>query len=214
MKANYFLKLFAFCVLLLIVRALQTGQLSFFFLLWNLFLACVPYAIIKKYNPYAKPVYRYFILALTLLFLPNAPYILTDLVHLTKNLLAPKWFDLILILSFSLLGLYFFVITIELVLNILSVHVKSKRQLALFKLLIFLSNGYGIYLGRYLRFNSWDVVSNLDNLAIQMFYSVFDSKHYKETLGITFTFTIFLYLIYETYESFKNKAEIKTNELL
>lgn len=37
MKPNYFLKLFAFCLLLLTVRALQTGQLSFFFLLWNLF---------------------------------------------------------------------------------------------------------------------------------------------------------------------------------
>ncbi|PBQ34346.1 hypothetical protein CNR22_22065 [Sphingobacteriaceae bacterium] len=214
MKTTYFLKLFAFCILLLILRALQTGNLSFFFLLWNLFLACIPYALIKKYNPFAKAIQRNLILVLTLLFLPNAPYILTDLFHLTKNLIAPMWFDLILILSFSLLGLSLFVMTIARILDILSDQIKSRVQLNLFKFLILLSNGYGIYLGRYLRFNSWDVLSNPDDLVLQMFYSVFDSKNCKETLGVTFTFTIFLYLVYEIYDSFKTREGGKTNGLL
>lgn len=177
------------------------------------FLACVPYALIKKYTSFTRPLHRTLILILALLFLPNAPYILTDLFHLTKNLLAPMWFDLILILSFSLLGLYFFVITLERILDILKNQVKP-TQLNLLKLLIFMSNGYGIYLGRYLRFNSWDILSHPDDLVFQMFYSVFNSENYKETLGVTFTFTIFLYLVYETYESFGRRGEAKTNELL
>ena len=88
---------------------------------------------------------------------------------------------------------------------------KSRGWFNCIKFGVILSNGYGIYLGRYLRFNSWDVISNPDDLAIRMFRSVFDSRHYKETFSVTITFTIFLYLIFEIYESFKKRVGEKQN---
>ena len=72
---------------------------------------------------------------------------------------------------------------------------------------------YGIYLGRYLRFNSWDLVSDPFNLARQMFYSVFSQNCYKETLSVTITFTIFLYLVFEILASLKSAVNTQQNEL-
>ncbi len=214
MRSSNILKLFAFCLVLLTVRALKTHHYSFFFLLWNLFLAWMPYWIISNYQKFKTRTGQFCIIALTLLFLPNAPYILTDLFHLTKNLIAPMWFDLVLILSFSLLGLTLFILATERLFIILSPFFRSTALFNCVKFLVILSNGYGIYLGRYLRFNSWDIVSNPDDLALKMFHSVFDSNNYKETLSVTFTFTIFLYLIFEIYTSFKKRIGEESNGIL
>jgi len=213
MRSITILKLVVFCIAMLTMRLLKTEHFSFFFLLWNLLLASLPYWMISRYYKLKTSKGRFAIIAGTLLFLPNAPYLLTDLFHLTKNLVAPMWFDLVLILSFSILGLLLFIITAEKLFTILSTFFKSRAAFSCVKFLIILSNGYGIYLGRYLRFNSWDVISNPDDLALRMYQSVFDRNNYKETLAITITFAIFLYLVFEIYESFKKRVEEKQNEL-
>lgn len=59
-----------------------------------------------------------------------------------------------------------------------------------------LSSSYGIYLGRYLRFNSWDVLTHPLYLMHQVSSSLFHPTHYKETWSVTFAFTGFLILIY------------------
>jgi len=214
MRTSNILKLFAFCLVLLTVRALKTHHYAFLFLIWNLLLAWIPYLIISNYEAFKTRKAQFCIIGLTVLFLPNVPYICTDLFHLSKNLIAPMWFDLILILSFSLLGLILFIVTTEKLFTILEPFFRSVWLFNCVKFLVILSNGYGIYLGRYLRFNSWDIISNPDDLVLRMFYSVFDSNNYKETLSITFTFTIFLYLIYEIYTSFKKRIEEGRNGIL
>jgi uncharacterized membrane protein len=213
MKNSVILKLFMFCLVLLFIRIFKTGHFSFLFLLWNLFLAWLPYWFIQKYHSTRTRPVQYAILGLTILFLPNAPYIVTDLFHLTKNLLAPMWFDLILILTFSLLGLIFFILTTERIFTILMSLIQSHFWFRFAKFLIILLTGYGIYLGRYLRFNSWDIVYNPDNLALRVFHSFFDAGSYKETFSVTITFTIFLYLVFEIYESLKSKQEKPKNEV-
>lgn len=213
MKPSLLFKPVVFCLILLSIRAFKTGHLSFYFLLWNLFLAWLPYCLISGYDKFQRKELQFVIIGLTILFLPNAPYILTDLFHLTLNLRAPLWFDLILILSFSLLGLLYFILTTDRLFAILAPFFGSRKLFNCVKFLVILSNGYGIYLGRYLRFNSWDVISNPDTLLFQMYRSVFDRNSYKETLSVTFTFTIFLYLVFEIYESVKKRLESQQNEL-
>ena len=80
--------------------------------------------------------------------------------------------------------------------------------------MLLLACSYGMYLGRYLRYNSWDIISSPIDLAIGMINSVFNPNYYKETLSVTITFAVFLYLIFEIYISFKNKLHQPKNELL
>lgn len=202
MKLNFLHKLVLFCVVMIMVRFFKTGHVSFLFLFWNLLLAWLPLYFSKKINNRQNKWWRYSMLGFSILFLPNAPYILTDLFHLKKDLVAPLWFDLILILSFALLGLIYFFMALDIILAELA-SLFTFGSNASIKLVLFLSTGYGIYLGRYLRFNSWDVISNPFGLANGVFKSVFDINQCKETFSITITFTVFLYLIYETYRSFK-----------
>lgn len=202
-KNAVFLKLLLFCLVLLTIRVVQTHHYSFVFLLWNLFLAWVPLYILSKYHQQKKAWRQVLVIMLTLLFLPNAPYIVTDLFHLSKHLIAPLWFDTLLILSFALLGIVLFLRCFEQLLLILKPIIKNEQLYFFAKILILLSNGYGIYLGRYLRFNSWDIVSDPVDLFTSLYHSLLDRNNYKETLAITFAFSVFLYLIFELYTGFK-----------
>ncbi|MGZ3920201.1 MAG: DUF1361 domain-containing protein [Bacteroidia bacterium] len=201
---SYLSRFVIFCAALLVIRHFKTDHYSFLFLLWNLFLAWLPLFFIRRTSMYQNKLKRIALLWLSILFLPNAPYILTDLFHLKKTLIAPLWFDLVLILSFAILGLIYFIMALELILKEITLDFPVYIQ-KLSKPFLFLSSGYGIYLGRYLRFNSWDVVSQPFHLAGSMYNSIFNPLCFKETMAVTITFTIFLYLIFEIYLSFKKK---------
>lgn len=202
-----------FCLLLLLIRLLKTNQFSFLFLIWNLFLAWLPYCFIRSYARTRKPLAKAVVIGLTILFLPNAPYILTDLFHLTKNPAVPMWFDLILILSFALLGMVFFILAFNELMAVISPWFRSKKMLNLTKNSMLFATGYGIYLGRYLRFNSWDVVSSPFELITQMFYSIFDPACFKETVAVSFIFAIFLYLVIEITNSMTASLKPKHHDL-
>ncbi|MBA3665173.1 MAG: DUF1361 domain-containing protein [Bacteroidetes bacterium] len=211
-KISFLSRLVIFCGLLIVARFFKTGHYSFLFLFWNLFLAWLPLWAIKKIKNNDTVIKRRFWLAVSVLFLPNAPYILTDLFHLKKELLAPLWFDLILILSFAFLGLIYFILALDLIFKEIGMTFPVYVQ-KLAKPLLFLSSSYGIYLGRYLRFNSWDIVSQPLHLAGSVYNSIFNGSSFKETFSVTLTFTVFLYLIYEIYLSFK-KQNISTHHEL
>ncbi len=213
MRADNLFKLFCFCLLLLIVRIMKTDQWSYAFLIWNLFLAFIPYILIKNYKYNQHRILQAAIIGATILFLPNAPYIITDLFHLRARIAAPMWLDLILILSFAFLGMVFFILSVNRLLAISNGLFNSRWITSGIKFFIMLSSAYGIYLGRYLRFNSWDIVSDPFHLAKKMLLSVFDADCYKETFAVTITFTIFLYLIFEIVASLKNATKTQTNEL-
>jgi uncharacterized membrane protein len=204
MRIPFLARLVLFCALLIIVRFYKTGHYSFIFLFWNLFLAWLPLFFARKLNYEDGKIKRFLLLGVSVLFLPNAPYILTDLFHLKKSLVAPLWFDLILILSFAILGMLYFILALDLIFKEVSRSFAGYVQ-RVFKPMLFLSTGYGIYLGRYLRYNSWDVLSQPVELAGGIFNSIFNSSCYKETCAVTITFTVFLYLVYEIYLSFKNQ---------
>lgn len=212
MKISIINKLVMFCIALVAVRIFKTKQYSFLFLLWNLLLAYLPLLFVRLIKVNRLKYLNICFLLLSILFLPNAPYILTDLFHLKKALVAPLWFDLILILSFAILGFIYFIVAFELILNTIKTNYHQKI-FVIAKPFLLLICSYGIYLGRYLRYNSWDIIYSPVDLAKGMLNSVFNPNYYKETLSVTVTFTIFLYLIFELYLSFKNKLKHTENEL-
>ncbi|HEX6032281.1 MAG TPA: DUF1361 domain-containing protein, partial [Tepidiformaceae bacterium] len=91
----------AVAVALLVVRVRMTGDPHFAFLVWNLFLAWVPMALavllFAAHRGGAPSLFLAAPFGLWLLFLPNAPYLLTDFIHLAPDTRVPLWFDFALL---------------------------------------------------------------------------------------------------------------------
>lgn len=197
-------KLLLFCLVLVLCRIIKTQQLSYLFLFWNLFLAYVPIYLLSLTKKLNHQYLRWIFIGVSILFLPNAPYVLTDLFHLHKSNIVPMWYDLVLIVSFALLSLIYFVQASHIILSTIKLHIKSFLVEPI-KIIIFMSCGYGIYLGRYLRFNSWDLITDPLILANGIINSLFNNNACKETYAVTFVFGIFLYLVFELFSVMQNK---------
>lgn len=131
--------------------------MRFIFLGWNLFLAVIPYFLIHRVETKEK-IKSLIIIGLCILFLPNSAYLITDLVHFKKSAGGyGYWFDLVLLFSFAWAGLLYSSLTIDKLRNRIHKHF-GKRWSHAFTILIFPAIGYGLYLGRVERFNSWDVI--------------------------------------------------------
>jgi uncharacterized membrane protein len=144
----------------LFIRIIYTQSFRFLFLPWNLFLAFVPYAITnyimrKEHNMYRIKIIAY--LAIWWLFLPNAPYIVTDLVHLKLSSYYSVWLDMLIIYLFSIAGLLFGFKSVKNAALIITSQFGAKYH-SIFVNLAVLSCGFGIYLGRIVRLNSWDMI--------------------------------------------------------
>jgi uncharacterized membrane protein len=152
----------ATCGLLVFARIMRTGNIRYSFLIWNLFLAWLPmiFALLacEKYRSASRRDWRFLGLAgAWLLFFPNAPYIFTDLIHLTTNFYAHFWVDLSLILLCALTGLVLGFVSLYLMQSVVE-DIFGRAASWLFIAAVAALSGFGIYLGRFLRFNSWDVV--------------------------------------------------------
>ena len=144
---------------MIIARVLYSGNLYYGFLLWNLLLAGIPLIISQKLYT-SKTLSRFVMyvgLFFWILFLPNAPYIITDLVHLFPRPPVPFWYDMMLVVLSACNGMALGFASIFQIETILF-RTNSGRFPVLFRIAISLSMSYGVFLGRYLRFNSWDAV--------------------------------------------------------
>ena len=149
------------CVTLVVARMLWTLNVHYAFLVWNLFLAWLPlgFAILLRelQEKGEERSWRVFALgAAWLLFFPNAPYIFTDIVHLTSRFQRHFWVDMTLILSCALTGLVLGFVSLYLM------HAVIRRKFGglvswLFIAIVAGLSGIGVYIGRFLRMNSWDV---------------------------------------------------------
>ncbi len=153
---------FLVCVNLAVValRILYTGEIFYAFLVWNLLLAFIPFWVsswaVKREWPKKKKLWLAALGLLWLFFLPNAPYILTDFYHLrTKSDMTTIWFDMWMLFSYSLTGLIVFYASLLQALALWKKYVKSGGEVFIAVTLVLCS--LAIYLGRYIRFNSWDL---------------------------------------------------------
>src|SRR5687767_1093924 len=105
--AIIFALLLTWCSSLLCFRTLWTWNMDYAFLIWNLGLATMPLIFSAVFVQLQHRFARVIALPLWLLFLPNAPYILTDFIHLRHLTSAPIWLDILLLFSCSITGLVF-----------------------------------------------------------------------------------------------------------
>ena len=187
-----------FTLLLLFIRAFYTGSLTYFFYPWNLFLATVPLffsgLLLKQKTLNYKSI---FLLGLQLLFLPNAPYLVTDIFHYQERPPVPMWFDLMLVVSGAWNGVLLCMISLLRVERFLRTRYKSRFIDAIMFVLLLLC-GYGIYIGRYLRYNSWDIITEPVNIIKSSTHHVYHPLQNLNVWLFTLVFAIFLGIIYFT----------------
>jgi uncharacterized membrane protein len=206
MKSSFKITIFSFtgfAVLLLIARMIKADSAYYLFLAWNLFLAFIPYWIsnyLKKRKHLSLQQLPW--LAIWLLFIPNSPYLLTDLFHLHAREGIPLWLDLILVISFAMIGLVIFYRSLADIFHLLKTCF-SETQLKLMMPLVLWVITFGLYLGRYGRFNSWDAVQHPFRLIRRSATVLL----HKDAMAFTCIFSIFLWLVYLTLVNFNSKEK-------
>ena len=181
-------------------RMVLLGSGRHCFLAWNLFLAWLPLLFAMaaswcmRHRP-GRPGLWVGCAGAWLAFFPNAPYILTDVVHLRPESLRNYWADLVLILVFALTGL---------VLGFLSLFM-MQREVAKrtgwkfgwgFVAGVALLNGFGIYAGRFFRWNSWDLVLSPASLWEDLSGWMAAVPHSPRAALVPFLFGVLLFLAY------------------
>src|SRR6185503_8446169 len=135
----------AFTIFLLVVRITLTGQLTYAFIAWNLFLAWVPFVISQRIMGVKNRWKILLLFSAWLLFLPNAPYIITDFLHLKQRPPIPYWYDILLLFSAALNGLMLGLASLLTVERFL-IHRYGNRISALLIFSSFFLCSFGIYI--------------------------------------------------------------------
>lgn len=148
----------ALAVALLGARAAYTGELAFLVFGWNLFLAWVPLGLALWLERVQRPLPAALLGLAWLAFFPNAPYLLTDFVHLRHRPPVPLWYDIAFFASLAMAGLFVGLASLEIVHRQLRARLRASSAWSALVIISALS-GYAIYLGRFLRWNSWDLVT-------------------------------------------------------
>ena len=190
------------CFALSIFRFIYTDNKIFMFLNWNLFLAFVPWGLtsvmILKPSYQKNTITILVILGSWLIFFPNAPYILTDLFHIRVDTSMPIWFDLVLILSYAWTGLLFGFLSLWDIEKILNKKLKPLLVTGISTGLLFLGS-FGVYVGRYLRWNSWDVVNEPVKLMVDLGDKIINPFEFPRAWGMTVLMGLFLNMIYWSF---------------
>lgn len=183
-------------VTLLALRMVVAGNFKFWFMIWNLFLAWVPliFALGLRINLVKKPLAAWQnlgLLALWLGFLPNSFYLMSDLIHLQSSGEASVLYDIAIMMSFIINGLILGYISVYIV-HIQLVKYLKPRTVHVILGLVFLACGFAIYLGRYLRWNTWDIFLNPAGILFDLSERVINPILHIQTYIVTFVFFVVL----------------------
>lgn len=174
-------------------------------LVWNLFLAWIPYGFsMLAYALLHISRRNWWLLILPgtiwLLFFPNAPYILTDFFHLTFRPGVPLWYDVLLLIAYSWTGIFLAVASLRTMSRVVQAYL-GRVVSWIFTLTALMLSGVGIYLGRFERWNSWDMLSNPERILIDVLRPMSDPLNSMRFFGVTILFTIFLLICYLVFIS-------------
>jgi len=206
------------CIGLVVARVAYTDSGRHLGLIWNLFLAWIPF--ILAYVAHAvswRRVTLYvvipFVAFLWLIFFPNAPYMLTDLQDLARGGGgAPLWYDVIIVVWSSWTGMLLGVISLSLMHDI--VQRTFGRTLGwIFVFGISALSSFGIYVGRFVRLNSWDILQDPAETAMHLLGLVIDpSMRLAAFTLLYFVFFLFVYLLLYSFSHLVREHDIRATK--
>lgn len=187
-------------VALVALRVLHARNLTFAFLVWNLFLALVPLltsTVMRLADRRAPGWLMAALFAGWILMLPNAPYLVTDLFHLQQKPHVPLWFDLAILLSCAATGVALGFRSMG------DIHDLARRRWGargawVLVTVLWFACAYGIYLGRFVRWNSWDVLHRPGVIAGFVLETLLSPAAHPRVIGVTLLFGGLLALAYIT----------------
>lgn len=187
-------------VVLVIARMIWLRDTHYGFLIWNLFLAWLPMIFVLYAREHQKaganPGWRFLAFGgAWLLFFPNAPYIFTDLIHVTRYYdYSHFWADLVLILMSALTGLIIGFVSLYLMQSAVRA-MAGKLASWIFIAAVATLSSFAICLGRFLRLNSWDIIMPSKMLhRLSMWPTV--SSAYPGSVFFPVLFAAFLFTAY------------------
>ena len=195
------------CIVLVIARVAYSDSDRHVGLIWNLFLAWIPF-ILSYFTHVISWRRNWLYLAfpitvfLWLIFYPNAPYMLTDLQDLARSPSgAPLWYDVIIVVWCSWTGMLLGVISLYLMQDLV---IRNFGRAAgwIFVFVISGLSSFGIYIGRFVRLNSWDILQNPTETAMEILGVVIDPS--MRLAAFTLLYTVFFLFIFLLLYSFSH----------
>ncbi len=174
-------------------------------LVWNLFLAWIPYLFSVSAAALQSRLPRAGLLlivpgVLWLVFFPNAPYIVTDFLHLEQRPYVPLLYDILLLASFAWTGLFLAIASLRTMQVLVKIYMGGLISWFFVTIALGLS-GLGIYLGRFERWNTWDLVFHFDTILKNTAQRMLNPLDNLRFIGFTVLFTAFLLVCYLTFIS-------------
>jgi len=192
-----------FNMLLLFVRFYYTKELTYGFYVWNTFLAILPLLFSRALLRLNRINLKATVLVVCwLVFFPNAPYMITDIFHYANMPPVPQWYDLLLVTTAAWNGLLLGILSLMQVEQFLSRHLHA-NWVKLTVITSFMLCGYGVCIGRYLRFNSWDAVVSPKMLVYTFATHFFQPQQHLMIWAFTLLFGTMFGIIYYTLSLFK-----------
>lgn len=191
----------AVSTIMLAGRFMVSGSTRLGFLVWNLMLAWIPVAAslwFVRPGRSRRPIISMLLLLVWVLFLPNTFYILSDFIHLRSTGDINVFYDVVLLFSYSAIGLALGTVSLGIMHSWFRRSFSRLVSAAFVFCTIFLCS-FAIYLGRYLRWNSWDIVTNPLGLLVDISDRVVAPLDHPKTLSTTFIFFVFISVVYGSF---------------
>jgi uncharacterized membrane protein len=208
----------AVCVGLVLARVAYSDSRRHLGLIWNLFLAWIPFMLAYVAHAVSwRKASLYLIIPLIaflwLIFFPNAPYMLTDLQDLTRKANdAPLWYDVIIVVWASWTGTLLGVISLYLMQDII-IRRFGRTSGWVFVFVISILSSFGIYIGRFVRLNSWDILQDPAETAQEILGIIIDPSMRLAAFTLLYAFFfLFIFLLLYSFSHMLREQIVRTQE--
>lgn len=206
----------AICIMLVVARVAYSDSQRHIGLIWNLFLAWIPFMLayfahLVSWRRASLYLIIPVIAFLWLIFFPNAPYMLTDLQDLARQATdAPLWYDVIIVVWCSWTGMMLGVVSLYLMQDII-MRTFGRAPGWIFVFVISALSSFGIYIGRFVRLNSWDILQNPAETAQEILGIVVDPS--MRLAAFTLGYSSFFLFVFLLLYSFSHMLHEQSSQL-